>query len=80
MENQEKLIIKLHKIKQEIQRLKKKQKNKKKQLNDCITSFTKLIKTPANNNMVMAWKSKGLSNESIKPPAKSDNSLNPRLK
>ena len=30
--------------------------------------------------MVMAWKSKGLSNESIKPPAKSVNSLNPRLK
>ena len=30
--------------------------------------------------MVMAWKSKCLSNESIKPPAKSDNSLNPRLK
>ena len=27
----------------------------------------------------MACKSKGLSNESIKPPATSDNSLNPKL-
>ena len=25
------------------------------------------------------WKSKGLSNESIKPPATSNNSLNPKL-
>ena len=28
---------------------------------------------------VLSWQSKGLSNESIKPPATSDNSLNPRL-
>ena len=27
---------------------------------------------------VLSWQSKGLSNESIKPPATSDNSLNPR--
>ena len=29
--------------------------------------------------MVMAWKSQGLSDESIKLPATPDNSLNPRL-
>ena len=28
---------------------------------------------------VLSWQSKGLSNESIKPPATSNNSLNPRL-
>ena len=28
---------------------------------------------------VLSWQSKGLSNESVKPPATSDNSLNPRL-
>ena len=28
---------------------------------------------------VLSWQSKGLSNESIKPPTTSDNSLNPRL-
>ena len=28
---------------------------------------------------ISSWKSKGLSNESIKPPATSDNSLNPAL-
>ena len=27
----------------------------------------------------LSWQSKGLSNESIKPPISSDNSLNPRL-
>ena len=27
----------------------------------------------------MMWKSRGLSNESIKAPATSDNSLNPKL-
>ena len=27
----------------------------------------------------MTWKSRGLSNESIKTPATSDNSLNPKL-
>lgn len=29
------------------------------------------------NNMVLAWKSKGLSSESVKPSAISDNSLHP---
>ena len=28
---------------------------------------------------VLSWQSKGISNESIKPPATSNNSLNPRL-
>ena len=28
---------------------------------------------------MLSWQSKGLSNESIKPPATSNNSLNPRL-
>ena len=28
---------------------------------------------------VLSWQSKGLSNESIKPPTTSDNSLNSRL-
>ena len=39
----------------------------------------KYFKTPANNNMAMAWKSKRIPDESIKPPAKSENSLKPRL-
>ena len=33
-----------------------------------------------NTDYVSSWKSKGLSFESIKPPATSDNSLNPALK
>ena len=28
---------------------------------------------------VLSWQSKGISNESIKPPTTSDNSLNPEL-
>ena len=28
---------------------------------------------------VLSWQTKGISNESIKPPTTSDNSLNPRL-
>ena len=28
---------------------------------------------------VLSWQSKGISNESIKPPTTSDNSLNPKL-
>ena len=28
---------------------------------------------------VLSWESKGISNESIKPPTTSDNSLNPKL-
>ena len=41
-------------------------------------SFYKHFKTVANANKVTAWKSKELSDESIKLPATSDNSLNPR--
>ena len=29
--------------------------------------------------MIMVWKSKSLSSESIKPPATADNSLNPKV-
>ena len=29
-------------------------------------------------DLVLSWQSKGLSNESIKPPTTSNNSLNPR--
>ena len=32
-----------------------------------------------NTDYISSWKSKGLSNESIKPPTTSDNSLNPAL-
>ena len=35
------------------------------------------FKTVTNTNYISSWKSKGLSAESIKPPATSDNSLNP---
>ena len=37
------------------------------------------FKTPANSDMIIASKSKGLSEESIKRPALIDNSLNPGL-
>ena len=37
------------------------------------------FKTVANTNYISSWKSKGLSAESIKPPATSDNSLTPAL-
>ena len=37
------------------------------------------LKTAANINYILSWKSKGLSNESIKPPATSDNNLTPLL-
>ena len=33
----------------------------------------------ANTDYVSLWKSKGLSAETIKPPAKSDNSLTPEV-
>ena len=41
-----------------------------------INKYFKLI---TNTNYVSSWKSKGLSDESIKPPAISGNSLNPEL-
>ena len=37
---------------------------------------TRHFKKAANTNKITAWKSKGLSEESIKPPSMSDNSLN----
>ena len=37
------------------------------------------FKMITNTDYISSWKSKGLSNESIKPPTTSDNSLNPRL-
>ena len=43
-----------------------------------INKYFKVITTNA-TNYVSSWKSKGLSDESIKPPATSDNSLNPEL-
>ena len=41
-----------------------------------INKYFKLI---INTNYVSSWKSKRLSDESIKPPATSGNSLNPEL-
>ena len=37
------------------------------------------FKTVSNTNYISSWKSKGLSNESFKPPTTSDNSLTPQL-
>ena len=37
------------------------------------------FKMITNTDYISSWKSKGLSNESIKPPTTSDNSLNPEL-
>ena len=39
----------------------------------------KYFKTIGNTDHISAWKSKGLSDESIKPPSASDNSLVPFL-
>ena len=36
-----------------------------------------IVNTITNTSYVSSWKSKGLSAESIKPPATSDNSLTP---
>ena len=38
-----------------------------------------MIKIVSNSDKVITWKSKGLSEESIKPLATSDNSLNPEI-
>ena len=35
----------------------------------------KVLKKIANSNHILAWKSKGLADESIKPPTASNNSL-----
>ena len=37
------------------------------------------FKIIANTDYISSWKSKGLSNECIKPPTTSDNSINPAL-
>ena len=39
----------------------------------------RFIKKIGNTNHISAWKSKGLSDESTKPPATSDDSLTPSL-
>ena len=41
--------------------------------------MSKYFKVIADKKYVSSWKSKGLSDESIKPPATSDNSLTPLL-
>ena len=41
--------------------------------------LTKYFQMIANTDYVSSWKSKGLSNKTIKPPATSDNSLSPAL-
>ena len=41
--------------------------------------INKYFKVITNTDYVSSWKSKGLSAESIKPPATSDNSLTPAL-
>ena len=43
-----------------------------------IESF-KYFKVISSTNYISSWKSKGLSKETIKPPATSDNSLNPNV-
>ena len=39
----------------------------------------KYFKVIASTNYVSSWQSKGLSDETVKPPATSDNSLNPKV-
>ena len=41
--------------------------------------LNKYFKVIASTNSISSWKSKGLSNETIKPPATSDNSVNPKV-
>ena len=41
--------------------------------------YFKLNSVVGVTDYVLSWQSKGLSNESIKPPTTSDNSLNSRL-
>ena len=41
--------------------------------------MTKYFTMITNTDSISSWKSKGLSNESIKPPTTSDNSLAPSL-
>ena len=44
-----------------------------------MRKYFKLNSVVGVTDYVLSWKSKGLSNESIKPPTTSNNSLNPRL-
>ena len=44
-----------------------------------MSKYFKLNSVVGVSDYILHWRSKGLSNESIKPPATSDNSLNPRL-
>ena len=44
-----------------------------------MRKYFKLNSVVGVTDYVLSWQSKGLSNESIKPPTTSDNSLNPRL-
>ena len=50
------------------------------QNNSVFHPLNKYFKVITNTDYVSSWKSKGLSAESIKPPATSDNSLTPVLK
>ena len=44
-----------------------------------INKYFKLNSVTSTAAYISSWQSKGLSNESIKPPARSDNSLTPEL-
>ena len=44
-----------------------------------LSKYFKLNSVAGVTDYVLSWQSKGLSNESIKPPTTSNNSLNPRL-
>ena len=44
-----------------------------------MRKYFKLNSVVSFTDYVLSWQSKGLSNESIKPSATSNNSLNPRL-
>ena len=44
-----------------------------------LTKYFKLNSVAGVVDRVLSWQSKGISNESIKPPTTSDNSLNPEL-
>ena len=44
-----------------------------------MRKYFKLSSVTGVIDRVLSWRSKGISNESIKPPTTSNNSLNPRL-
>ena len=44
-----------------------------------INKYFRLNSVASRADYVLSWKSKGLSNENIRPPTTSDNSLNPEL-